>query len=106
MSIIYRKINQIIGPLLFLENLHDVQYGEIVKIKTTDNQIRTGQVIKMSEDVIVIEVFEDTTGISSENAEITFTEETFNVKISKDMFGQTFNSMGRPIDIKTKAIST
>ncbi|KKN45992.1 hypothetical protein LCGC14_0677470 [marine sediment metagenome] len=105
MSIIYRKINQIIGPLLFLENLHDVQYGEIVKIKTTDNQIRTGQVIKMSEDVIVIEVFEDTTGISSENAEITFTEETFNVKISKDMFGQTFNSMGRPIDIKTKAIS-
>ncbi|KKL69950.1 hypothetical protein LCGC14_2109790 [marine sediment metagenome] len=105
MSIIYRKINQIIGPLLFLENLHDVQYGEIVKIKTTDNQIRTGQVVKMSESVIVIEVFEDTTGISSENAEITFTEETFNVKISKDMFGQTFNSMGRPINIKTKAIS-
>ena len=105
MSIIYKKINQIIGPLLFLENLHDVQYGEIVEIKTTDNQIRTGQVVKMTENVIVIEVFEDTTGISSENAEITFTEETFNVKISKDMFGQTFNSMGRPIDIKTKAIS-
>ncbi len=105
MSIIYKKINQIIGPLLFLENLHDVQYGEIVKIKTTDNQIRTGQVVKMTENVIVVEVFEDTTGISSENAEITFTGETFNVKISKDMFGQTFNSMGRPIDIKTKAIS-
>ena len=106
MSIIYKKINKIIGPLLFLENLHDVQYGEIVKIKTVDNQIRTGQVVKMTEEVIVVEVFEDTTGISSENAEITFTDETFNVKISKDMFGQTFNSMGKPIDIKTKAIST
>jgi len=106
MSIIYKKINKIIGPLLFLENLHDVQYGEIVKIKTVDNQIRTGQVVKMTEDVIVVQVFEDTTGISSENAEITFTDETFNVKISKDMFGQTFNSMGRPIDIKTKAISS
>ncbi len=105
MSVIYNKINQIIGPLLFLENLHDVQYGEIVQIKTTDGQNRTGQVIKMTEDVIVVEVFEDTTGISSENAEITFTDETFNVKISKDMFGQTFNSMGKPIDIKTKAIS-
>ncbi|MHA1986382.1 MAG: V-type ATP synthase subunit B [Promethearchaeota archaeon] len=105
MSIIYRKINQIIGPLLFLENLHDVQYGEIVKIKTSD-QIRTGEVVKMSEDIIVVEVYEDTTGISSENAEITFTDDTFNVKISKDMFGQTFNSMGKPIDIKTKAISS
>lgn len=104
MSVIYKKIQQIIGPLLFLKNEHDAQYGEIVKIKTDDNRSRTGQIIKMSEDVIVVEVFEDTSGISSENAEITFTEDTFNVKISKDMFGQTFNSLGNPIDIKTKTI--
>ena len=104
MSIIYKKIQRIIGPLLFLKNEHDAQYGEIVKIKTDDNLIRTGQIVKMSEDVIIIEVFEDTTGISSENAEIIFTEDIFNVKISKDMFGQTFNSMGNPIDIKTKTV--
>ncbi|MFX1326994.1 MAG: V-type ATP synthase subunit B [Promethearchaeota archaeon] len=104
MSVIYKKIQQIIGPLLFLKNDHDAQYGEIVKVKTDDNKMRTGQVVKLSEDIIVVEVFEDTTGISSENAEITFTEDTFKVKISKDMFGQTFNSLGAPIDIKTKAI--
>jgi len=104
MSIIYKKIQRIIGPLLFLKNEHNAQYGEIVKIKTTDGKIRTGQIVKMDEELIVIEVFEDTTGISSENAEITFTEDVFNVKISKDMFGQTFDSLGRPIDIRTKAI--
>ncbi len=104
MSIIYKKIQRIIGPLIFLKNEHDAQYGEIVKIKTTDGIIRTGQIVKMNEEIIVIEVYEDTTGISSENAEITFTEDIFNVKISKDMFGQTFNSMGSPIDIKTKTI--
>ena len=104
MSIIYKKIQRIIGPLLFLKNEHDAQYGEIVKIKTDDNIVRTGQIVKMSEDLIVVEVFEDTTGISSENAEIIFTEDIFNVKISKDMFGQTFNSMGNPIDIKTKTV--
>jgi V/A-type H+-transporting ATPase subunit B len=104
MSVIYKKIQQIIGPLIFLKNEHDAQYGEIVKIKTNDNIIRTGQIVKMSEDVIVVQVFEDTTGISSENAEIIFTEDIFNVKISKDMFGQTFNSMGLPIDIKTKTV--
>ena len=91
MSIIYKKIQRIIGPLLFLKNEHNAQYGEIVKIKTTDGKIRTGQIVKMDEELIVIEVFEDTTGISSENAEITFTEDVFNVKISKDMFGQTFD---------------
>ncbi|MHA1932094.1 MAG: V-type ATP synthase subunit B [Promethearchaeota archaeon] len=104
MSVIYNKIQRIIGPLIFLKNEHDAQYGEIVKIKTDDNIIRTGQIVKMSEDLIIIEVFEDTTGISSENAEIIFTEDIFNVKISKDMFGQTFNSMGKPIDIKTKTV--
>ncbi len=104
MSVIYKKIQRIIGPLIFLKNEHDAQYGEIVKIKTTDGKVRTGEIVKMNEDLLVIEVFEDTTGISAENAEITFTEDIFNVKISKDMFGQTFDSMGRPIDIKTKKV--
>lgn len=104
MSVIYKKIDQIIGPMVFLKNEHDAQYGEIVKIITEDNNIRTGQVVKLSEDLIVIEVFEDTTGMSSENAEIIFTEDIFKVKISKDMFGQTFNSLGKPIDIKAKNI--
>ncbi|MFX1388850.1 MAG: V-type ATP synthase subunit B [Promethearchaeota archaeon] len=103
MSIIYKKIQQIIGPLLFLRNEHSAQYGEIVKIRAGNN-IRTGQIVKMSEDIIVVEVFEDTSGLSSENAEIIFTGDTFKVNISKDMFGQTFNSLGSPIDIRSKNI--
>ncbi|MFX1289085.1 MAG: V-type ATP synthase subunit B, partial [Promethearchaeota archaeon] len=102
MSVIYRKIKQIIGPLLFLENKHDVQYGEIVNIRSNDGSERTGQVVKMNEDMITIEVFEDTSGLSSENATITFTEDSFKIKISSDMFGRVFNSLGKPIDINTK----
>lgn len=104
MSVIYRKIDRIIGPLIFLKNEHDAQYGEIVKIRSTDGLVRTGEVVKMSEEMLVIEVFEDTTGLSTENAEIVFTEDIFNVKISNDMFGQTFNSLGKPINIKTKEV--
>ncbi|MFX0083432.1 MAG: V-type ATP synthase subunit B [Candidatus Hodarchaeota archaeon] len=104
MSVIYRKIQQIIGPLVFLKNEHHAQFGEIVLIRTDDDNIRMGQIVKMSEELIVVEVFEDTTGLSTENAEIIFTEDTFKVKISKDMLGQTFNSLGKPIDIKTKAL--
>ncbi len=102
MSISYKKIKQIVGPLLFLQNEHDVKYGEIVKIRTDDSKERTGQVVKMSENLIVIEVFEETSGLSSENAEIIFTGDSFRIKISKDMIGRTFNSLGKPIDIKTK----
>ena len=105
MSVIYKKIDEIIGPLIFLKNEHDVQYGEIVKIQSDTGSLRTGQVVKLSEDIIVIEVFEDTSGISSENSEVLFTKDTFKVKISNDMFGRTFNSLGQSIDLKTRTIS-
>ena len=104
MSISYKKIKQIVGPLLFLKNEHDVKYGEIVKILTRDKINRTGQVVKINEEIIIIETFEDTTGISSENAEIIFTGDIFKMKISNDMIGGTFNSLGKPIDIKTKKV--
>ena len=51
MSVIYKKIQQIIGPLLFLKNEHDAKYGEIVIINTDDGKSRTGQIVKMSEEV-------------------------------------------------------
>jgi len=102
MSVIYRKIKQIVGPLIFLDNRHDVQYGEIVKIHSDDGKERTGQVVKMDEKIITIEVFESTAGLSSENSTITFTEDSFKIKISSDMIGRVFNSLGKPIDINTK----
>ncbi len=104
MSVIYRKIKQIVGPLIIIDNRHDVQYGEIVKIHSDDGKERTGQVVKMDEKIITIEVFEDTAGISSENSTITFTEDSFKIKISSDMIGRVFNSLGRPIDINTKQV--
>ena len=104
MSVIYRKIKQIVGPLIIIDNKHDVQYGEIVKIHSDDGKERTGQVVKMDEKIITIEVFEDTAGISSENSTITFTEDSFKIKISSDMIGRVFNSLGKPIDINTKQV--
>ncbi|MBY8981685.1 MAG: V-type ATP synthase subunit B [Candidatus Lokiarchaeota archaeon] len=100
----YNKINQIIGPLVFLKNKHNVQYGEVVEIVLKNGERRNGQVVKLDEEVILIEVFEDTIGISATNAELYFTNDTFKLNISKDMMGGTFNSLGKPIDIETKKI--
>ncbi|MBD3254442.1 MAG: V-type ATP synthase subunit B [Candidatus Lokiarchaeota archaeon] len=104
MSVIYRKIQQIVGPLVFVKNEHNVQYGEIVKIVSNNGETRTGQVVKMDQKIIVIEVFEDTTGLSTLNSKVIFTDDSFKIKLSKDMLGRTFNSLGKPIDISTKKI--
>ena len=103
-SVSYNKIEQIIGPLIFLKNQHDIEYGERVIIQTNNGQMRNGEVIKIDQEMVVIEVFEDTLGLSSNNSKIIFTGEPFKVDISKDMFGKTFNSFGKPIDVRTKEI--
>ncbi|MFX1572946.1 MAG: V-type ATP synthase subunit B [Promethearchaeota archaeon] len=104
MSVRYKNIKQIIGPLIFLENNHNVQYGEIVEVNTIEQKNRIGQVIKIDEELIVVEVFEDTKGMSSENSTLIFTGEPFKLKISNDMLGGIFNSLGKPIDIFTKKV--
>jgi V/A-type H+-transporting ATPase subunit B len=104
MSISYKNIKEIVGPLIFLENRHNVKYGEIVQIQTIGQENRLGQVVKIDEDIIVVEVFEDTKGMSSENSNIVFTGESFKLKISNDMLGGTFDSLGKPIDIFTKKV--
>jgi V/A-type H+-transporting ATPase subunit B len=104
MSVSYKRIKRIIGPLIFLENNHNAQFGEMVKIHLDNGEVRNGEVIKIDEDIILIEVFEDTKGLSSENAEVHFTDDTFKLRISKDMLGGTFNSLGKPIDIRTREV--
>ena len=40
----YKTINRIAGPLIFVENTHDVGYGEIAEIKINGEK-KLGQVL-------------------------------------------------------------
>ena len=104
MSVIYNKVQKIVDPLLFFKNKHDVMYDEFVKIQLENGEIRTGQVVEITEKVIVVEVFEDTSGLASRNSKVIFQGDIFKLKISNDMIGKTLNSLGEPIDIKSKKV--
>ncbi|MGV9170981.1 MAG: V-type ATP synthase subunit B [Promethearchaeia archaeon] len=104
MSIIYDRTQHIMGPLIFLKNNHEVVYGEMVNITLRNGEKRNGKVIKMNEEFIAIQVFEETRGLSVKNAKIIFTDDLFRVKLSKNMIGRTFNSLGKPINIKSRKV--
>ncbi|MCK5177632.1 MAG: V-type ATP synthase subunit B, partial [Candidatus Aenigmarchaeota archaeon] len=53
----YKTIKNIKGNLLFVEKTHLVSYGEIVKIKVGKDDIRLGQVLDTSKDLVVIQSF-------------------------------------------------
>lgn len=94
----YLKLHEINGPLVVLTGIDDVAYGETVSIKVDNNEKRLGKVIKLEGDKVIIQVFESTSGISTDNASVKFLGESLAIPLSKEILGRTFNGVGNPID--------
>jgi V/A-type H+-transporting ATPase subunit B len=93
----YRTISQIAGPLVFVEKTEPVGYGEIAIVTLPNGEERRGQVLDSSHDVVVIQMFEGTSGIERA-AGARFTGETLKMPVSQDMLGRILSGSGEPLD--------
>jgi V/A-type H+-transporting ATPase subunit B len=98
MKIEYRALTYISGPLLFVRNAGDLAYNAIVDIKDGAGRVRGGQVIEVSEEYAVIQVFEETSGLDLARTSVSLVERVARVGVSKDMLGRRFNGVGKPAD--------
>lgn len=94
----YNAVTYVSGPLLFLEGAQDLAYGAIVNIDDGTGRIRGGQVIEVSDDYTVLQVFEETSGLNLERTTVSLVEDVARLGVSKEMVGRAFNGIGRPID--------
>ncbi len=94
----YNSPSSISGPLLFLENAGDLAYNAIVDIRDGIGRIRGGQVIEVSEEYAVIQVFEETAGLDLARTSVSLVESVARLGVSKDILGRRFDGLGRPID--------
>jgi len=94
----YNAVTYISGPLLFLEGAADLAYGAIVNIDDGTGRIRGGQVIEVSDQYTVLQVFEETSGLNLEHTTVSLVEDVARLGVSKEMVGRVFNGIGKPID--------
>src|SRR5438132_978231 len=94
----YRTIREISGPLLIVESVRGVGYGELARIKTPTGEERRGQVLEVGEGMAIVQVFEGTSGLDVSKTTVSFTGETIKLPVSSDMLGRIFDGSGRPID--------
>ncbi|EHP89071.1 ATP synthase subunit B [Methanotorris formicicus] len=94
----YTSISRIAGPLLVVEGVEGASYGEIVEVVCPDGEKRTGQVLEARDNLAVVQVFEGTTGLSTNQTKVRFTGETAKIGVSMEMLGRIFNGAGKPID--------
>ena len=94
----YLKLDKIEGPLIELSGVKDVAYGEVINIRMQGEEDRKGKVIKIDRDKVIIQVFESTSGLSVNNTYVNFSGKGFNLHLSRDILGRTFNGIGKAID--------
>ncbi len=94
----YRTIDYVSGPLIFVSNVKGASYGEIVKIRLHDGEERTGQVLDISDEHAVIQVYEGTRGIDTDVTTVRFLGEPARINVSLDMLGRVFTGVGKARD--------
>ncbi|ABS56858.1 ATP synthase, B subunit [Methanoregula boonei 6A8] len=93
----YRTITKIAGPLVFVEKTEPIGYQELVNIVLSDGTIKRGQVLDTSDDLVVVQIFETTTGIGRDSG-VRFTGETIKMPVGREMLGRILSGGGKPID--------
>ena len=94
----YLTVSNIVGPLLIVQKIQDVKYGELVEIETVEGQIRRGTVLDVSTEQAVVQVFEGTVGLDVDKSRVRFLGRSQQLGVSDEIIGRIFDGSGRPKD--------
>jgi V/A-type H+-transporting ATPase subunit B len=94
----YRSVTQVAGPLMIVEGVEEVAYGEVVFIRTPEGENRMGQVLESQENLAIVQVFEGTRGLDTDQTRVRFSGDIMRIALSKEILGRSFDGLGRPID--------
>ena len=94
----YRTLSHISGPLVFVENVQNVGYNEIVELRGGDGQVRRGQVLEVDQGRAVVQVFAGTRGLDLAQTQARFSGDVARLGVSLEMLSRILNGSGQPID--------
>jgi V/A-type H+-transporting ATPase subunit B len=94
----YIGVDKIDGPLIFISKTHPVGYRGLVECIDEKGNVRHGIVLESSTDVVVVQVFEGTSGLNIPRTRVRFSGRPLNIAVSREMLGRVFNGLGQPID--------
>lgn len=94
----YRTVSEIAGPLMVVENVKSVKFDELVQVRMDSGEVRQGQVLEVSDDYAVVQIFEGTSNLSAEESKARFLGTGLTLGVSPDMMGRVFDGLGKPKD--------
>jgi len=98
MSVRYKGLQEIVGPLAIVEGVSGVGFEELVEIEQADGRRRLGRVLEISDKRAVVQMFEETRGMDLASSSIRFLGKTMTLGVSADMEERIFTGAGEPMD--------
>ena len=95
----YIKLKKVESSIIEVENVNEASFGEVVEVKSSaSDKSMVGKVVNINDDTVTIQVFGDSTGMSTQNTKVRFSQRPFEIALSEDILGRKFNGIGQPID--------
>ena len=102
----YRGIKSVDGPIIVLKRTEKVFYNETVYVRDRNGEKKTGKIVDISDDAVVVQVFGSTTGIDLDEASFEFLDTPLELRVGEGLLGRVFNGLGQPIDGYPQIISS
>ena len=102
----YRGVTSVDGPIVVLKSTENVFYNETVCLRDRNGNKRTGKVVDISEQAVVVQIFGSTTGLDLDEASFEFLDEPLELRVGEGLLGRVFNGLGEPIDGYPQIISS
>lgn len=83
--------------MIEIEKVTDVAYKAVVSVHALGIDF-VGQVVKIDDDIVTIEVFGNTEEFSLNDIVVSFHEKPLELPLNESILGRTFNGIGEPID--------
>lgn len=94
----YRTINEVVGPLMIVDQVEGVKYEELVDVRLQNGESRRGQVLELEGDKAMVQIFEGTSSLNIRDSKVRFLGHPLELGVSEDMIGRVFDGLGRPKD--------
>jgi V/A-type H+/Na+-transporting ATPase subunit B len=102
----YRTAVEARGGLLVMKKTPGVAFGDRVSIEDHTGRIRNGQVIRASDEEVLILVFEGVEDLDLENTWVRFLDAPVEIALSPELLGREFNGLGEPRDGRPPILSS
>jgi V/A-type H+-transporting ATPase subunit B len=95
---VYKTVASIAGPLLFVDKVKSARLGEEVRVIFPDGRAADAEVLEISGDTALIEVYGETQGLDINETAVVFTDAVKRAPLSPDLLGRVFNGSFEPVD--------